>query len=221
MQTKPSPPPNEMVLSYRQIRRAVGILGLVLAPGLILINYFFGHCTQIQDSISHYYYTVAGTLLVGILCAVGLFLYTYRGVNKWDRWASNFAAICAFGVAFSPCNMSPACLKCDVLHYLDNSFRNGVHLGSAVSLFVTQALMSLFLFTKTDKEHPGPRKRARNMIYRTCGIVMLIAMVGMLGLLNADFQKLMGRTALFILETITLSAFGISWLVKGETLLKD
>ncbi len=210
-----------MVLSYCQIRRAVGILGLALAPGLILINYFFGHCTQIQDSISHYYYTVSGTLLVGILCAVGLFLYTYRGFDKWDRRSSNFAAICAFGVAFSPCNMSSACLKCDVLYYSDNSLRSGIHYGSAVSLFVTLALISLFLFTKTNKEYLEPRKRARNTIYRTCGIVMLIAMIGMLGLLNADFQKLMGRAALFVLETIALSAFGISWLVKGETILKD
>jgi surface polysaccharide O-acyltransferase-like enzyme len=215
------PPPNEMVLSYHQIRRSVGFLGVALAPGLVTINYIFGHCAQIQDSISHYYYTVAGSLLVGILCAVGLFLYTYRGFDNWDRWSSNFAALCAFGVAFSPCNTSPACLKCDVLLYMDNPVRNGIHYGSAVCLFVTLALMSLFLFTKTDKEHPGPRKKARNAIYRACGIIMVVSMIGMVSLLNNSIQQYIGRTALFVLETIALTAFGISWLVKGETVLKD
>ena len=59
-------------------------------------------------------------------------------------------------------------------------------------------------------------KRVRNIIYRACGVGMLAALVLMV--LPVQF---FAKT--FIVETIALTFFGISWLVKGQVfgLFKD
>lgn len=59
-------------------------------------------------------------------------------------------------------------------------------------------------------------KRVRNIIYRVCGVGMLAALVLMV--LPIQF---FAKT--FIVETIALTFFGISWLVKGQVfgLFKD
>ena len=67
------------LISYQALRRAVGCLGISLPFAVITGNYFFGHCMHIQDSISHYYYTITGSLFVGILCANAMFLIAYKG----------------------------------------------------------------------------------------------------------------------------------------------
>ena len=88
------------VISYLQLRKWVGWLG-VLLPWVLLTGYYFlqRNC-ELPHSISHYYYTLMGTYFTGTLCAVGLFLFSYNGYNDEDRITANFAAVCAVLVAF-------------------------------------------------------------------------------------------------------------------------
>ena len=81
--------------------------------------------------------------------------------------------------------------------------------------------MSLFLFTKSK----GPvttKKKQRNRVYRVCGIVILIAIAGIpiLGI-DSIWEQIKFLKPTFVLETIALVAFGISWLTKGEAILGD
>ena len=100
------------------------------------------------------------------------------------------------------------------------AWRDKAHYISASVLFVTLALMSLFLFVKTDKsKRPTKKKIQRNLIYRVCGVVMLACCV--LTLLTSKGIIPNFPRSIFIFETIMLWAFGFSWLVKGETILKD
>src|SRR5919206_3039767 len=99
--------PDPRLISYQSLRRAVGWLGVLLPFAMIAGNYLFG-CTHIQDTISHYYYTVTGDLFVGILCADALFLIVYKGYDaKDDRW-TNIAGVLALLVAFFPTNDNSA-----------------------------------------------------------------------------------------------------------------
>ncbi len=86
--------------------------------------------------------------------------------------------------------------------------------------------MSLFLFTKSDKsvEDRGWEKITRNRIYRTCGVIMILAMLvmfvgGFLGLIQENLYQ--ANQITFWMEAVAVEAFGFSWLVKGETLFKD
>jgi hypothetical protein len=96
------------------------------------------------------------------------------------------------------------------------------HYMFAVALFLTLAYFSLCLFTKTDADEPTRRKRQRNKVYVTCGVAMmaciLLIVVYMLCLRQTALAKL---NPVFWLESLMLWAFGISWMTKGEAILKD
>jgi hypothetical protein len=212
----------DLELSYLQIRKAVGVLGIILPIVIYLGTFIFSKCRILEASISDYYYTIMGSVLVGILCGVALFLYSYKGFNNWDRISSNLACVCALGVAFFPTNITPDVANCKIFSRPDDVIRNSIHYGSAALFFVTLACMSLFLFTRTDKSRITKQKRKRNAVYRTCGIVMVAAILIIASLKITAIHDILGPyKPVFWLESIALWAFGISWLVKGEVLLAD
>jgi hypothetical protein len=103
-----------------------------------------------------------------------------------------------------------------------NAFLNTAHYISAALFFITVACMSLFLFTKTTPgERPTKRKLQRNKVYKACGYVMLFFMILIVALQFKFTAPLLPYKPEFWFETMVLLAFGISWLTKGEGLLKD
>ncbi len=215
-------PNRDMIISFLTIRKAVGWLGIILPLTLYFGTLIMGQCGILKASISDYYYTITGSVLVGVLCAVALFLFTYKGPAPIDGILSSAAAICALGVAFFPCNVSEGQYDCNIISRPLNDLRNTVHYCSAATFFVILAIMSLWLFRKSDKPNPGVQKRSRNTVYLVCGIIILIAMAAILAVKILHMgEKLYHLHLTFWLELIALWAFGISWLVKGEIALKD
>ena len=91
-----------LVISYLTLRRIIGILGIAFPVILAAGNCLFGNHHAIQTSISSYYHTIMRDVFVGILTAVGLFLFTYKGHNFIDNLAGNLGCVFALGVAFIP-----------------------------------------------------------------------------------------------------------------------
>src|SRR6478609_4598619 len=91
---------NQFELNYLQIRRSVGILGIALPIAVSVGTLLFCKCGMLLDSISNYYYSIMGNVFTGILCAVSLFLYSYKGPDRIDNYASSLACVFALGVAF-------------------------------------------------------------------------------------------------------------------------
>lgn len=81
--------------------------------------------------------------------------------------------------------------------------------------------MSIFLFTKSDqsKENQTPQKRTRNIVYIVCGVIMILSIL-ILGIYFIEHGNKDSRIV-FSLEILSLLAFGISWLTKGEALFGD
>ncbi|HEX8460093.1 MAG TPA: hypothetical protein VF623_01630 [Segetibacter sp.] len=224
--TEPKRSRNEFVISYLVLRRAVGILGIALPLVLIAGFHFLNKNCRLPPSISHYYYTGFGTYFTGTLCAVALFLFSYNGPEDKDKWTAMLASVCALGVAFCPTNpYGDTGDTCIIVHLSVNATRNALHYGFAATFFITLAYMSIFLFTKTSDPTPTPEKCIRNKIYVACGCVILVCIITifLLTLLQqnviADPKKIDIST--FVLETISLFAFGFSWLVKGKTIVTD
>jgi hypothetical protein len=150
------------------------------------------------------------------MCAIGVFLMSYRGYERRDAIAGRFASLCAVGVALFPTSPLPVPTP-------DATLIGGVHLTFAALLFLTLAYFSLMLFTETDPYTPPTRQKLqRNVVYRASGYIMLacIALIAVAALppIKAMVEKLDPR---FWLEAIAIVAFGISWLTKGEAILKD
>jgi hypothetical protein len=225
IQADNSNPNNGFVISYLNLRKAVGILGIALPIVLIIGFALLDKGCSFPPTVSHYFYTNLGTYFTGTLCAVSMFLFSYKGPEKTDARAATIAAICALGVAFFPTNPPRILDNCVKVSLSANLVRNAFHYGFAALLFLTFAYFSLFLFTKTSDIIPTPQKLIRNVIYRSCGLIIIICIMGILLLTILDDQdKLSTQKAniyTFILETIALFAFGSSWLVKGGTILKD
>ncbi len=213
--------PYPLIISFFTLRRIVGILGVSLPAILIIGAYIVGGCTNIQDSISHYYYTAMRDVFVGILSAIAIFLISYRGYQPKDNIATTLAGIFAICVAFFPTtqNQDTVC----TVYYIDHSsLRIYIHYGSAVLLFTTLAYISFFLFTRGPKRK-RKRKILRNKVFRTCGVILILSVI-LITLIRIipSLENSLGRyNAVFWIEWIGLIAFGVSWMVKGNLLFKD
>ncbi len=212
------------------LRKLIGVLGILLP---ILLWFFLwmdtGRLKELE-SISHYYYTRVDGIFIVIVSLVAIFLIVYKGKEPIDFYLSLISGISALILLLFPTSSMISQFPDAQFAYsntiLDEStLRVWIHYLSAGLFLFVLALMSLFLFTKSNKSKSqrGRRKIWRNRIYRICGIgmiaaILIIAMRG-LGWIDSDYYD--QRNLTFWMEVIAVELFGISWLVKGETLLTD
>jgi len=160
--------------------------------------------------VSAYYYTGAVGIFVGVLFALSLFLFTYQGYEGViaDRIVGRLGGAAALGVALFP-TAAPIGLSeppwwspaLEVVHYV-----------SAVLLFATFILFSVWLFRKSSVPPGSARpveKRARDAVYLACGVVMIASVLW-------AASSMFTHKPVFVPETIAIVAFAISWLAKGE-----
>lgn len=207
--------------SYLALRKAVGIIGILLPVVLAVGTNLVGDVSGLRPSISLYYGTSMGDVLVGALCAVGLFLFFYAGYEPIDNWAGNFAGTFAIGTALFPAVVGPYRVEGFPGTAGFPSWVRTVHLTSAALFFLTLAFFSLFLFTRTTSDTPPtPQKQLRNRIYVICGVTIVVALIVII--VYSALVPLAERSSLvFFIEAIALLAFAISWLTKGEAILTD
>lgn len=213
------------VLSYLALRKAVGIIALALPAALML-----GHIALtplgtgslprplFEGSISDYYWTPMGNFLVGALCAIAMFLMSCRGYDQRDEIAGYLACAFALGVAFCPTtrpgDASPTTLA--------NSL-GWAHECFAAAMFLVLSYFCFFLFRQTSAAgQPTARKLQRNTVYMGCGWTIVGCMIVMSSLHIPFVSRLLSHVnALLIFESISLEAFGLAWLTKGEAILQD
>src|SRR5690606_11597741 len=99
---------NELVFSYLTLRNLIGFSGMLLPVILVFTTAIGENDPIIAYSISDYYYTSNGDVLVVLLCVLGVFLLTYKGYTWKERILTSLAAVSAIGVAFSPTSASSA-----------------------------------------------------------------------------------------------------------------
>ncbi len=217
---------NPAVLSYYTMRRAVGLIALILpfaiAGGCILFALIGpGHALPrpiLQRSISDYYYTPMHDYLIGSLCAIAAFLACSRGYDLIDEMTGYLASFFTLCVALIP-PVNPRSARYTAMQ-VDIGF---VHSGFAALMFLSLAYFCIFLFRKSSPEKPlTRRKRHRNRIYGTCGLIIVACIVVMVSLtMRAIAESLRPSFLLFWCESLALAAFGVAWLTKGEGILRD
>jgi hypothetical protein len=210
---------NELVVPYKILRVTVGALGM----GLPLILYAGGKLIfgfGVRGSLSAYYHTDMRDVLVGILFALGVFLFSYKGYDRADDMAGYLACFFAIGTAVFPTLPTEGAVTA-----IDE--RNStIHFIFAASFLLTLTYFALFLFTKSNKmpSEMSPLKRIRNTVYQACGGIMLLSMLLLAAyfLLRGGEGPFLGTSVpTFWLETLAIVAFGVSWFVKSEVILKD
>jgi hypothetical protein len=225
--------------SYLSLRFCVGIIGVALPVALLIGGLIF---PPLRYSVSGYYYSAMRNILVASLCILGIFLLTYRGYDnsKLDSRITNIAGLATIGVALFPTSdpsFTPA-------------WPGHVHPVAAAVALACQALMALqFTRTEADDPATGWRadikltlralifrytepeyreqdraerdkKMARNRAYSACAWVIIVGVV-LTFAQNFWPDSVKAWTQwMFWFESLSIIAFGIAWLVKGEALRK-
>ncbi|WP_341903941.1 hypothetical protein [Fluviicola taffensis] len=239
---------HELIINYMSFRKMLGFMGIGLPIVLIICSIVWNN-GHIESSISNYYYTRLRDVFVVTLCAMSLFLLTYKGSDETDRWITNLAGIFGLITAFIPTSFKhdivlpnyqivsktppypgltmEALDKFELLkgtspHKIipgDSTDLMGmVHLVSAALFFLFLGYMSYFQFSKPKTT---PRKLKQNL-FKACGLIIFITILALIPCSLNRFEPFYAKYKLiFIGETICLFAFGLSWLIKGQLILKD
>jgi hypothetical protein len=203
MTTATTSPQTTLVHSYLFLRRAIGLIGLAL-PFVLILGKQLVQGGDLIGSLSGYYYTDLRDVLVGAMCAVGVFLLAYYGHDRIDNLASSVAGLGAIGLALLPTTPDHDVTAWDrtsgVLHWV-----------FAAVFFLSLAYFCLRLFPHDGEQPPGT-----GVVYRVCGVVILACLV--LIAATKAFGLLPALLPALWLESVAVWAFGVAWLVKGQTL---
>lgn len=205
---------SEIAASQITLRKAIGIIAMVFPFALILSTLTAGF-TPMLESLSASYWSNAGSLFIGMLVTFGIFLTAYKGYDKRDQWITTISGISMLGVAFFPMFVG----RTDyLLMFISPEITGILHNVFAGIAFSLLGVMSFFQFTQNFGEMTKNKKK-RNLIYRVCGITIFAAILLMIPaklILATNVIRLF-----FWLESIVVIAFGVSWFIKSESLLKD
>ena len=191
-----------MRINTLRLRAMLGALGMLL-PWIVvlLIGYF-------PDSISATWYTNACTVFMIILGSSSVLLISYKGYEKIDDILTTVTGIFGLGICLFPCSPEIGLgLPLPTPFLIPHNVSNIIHLFCAITFFILLAINSFFLFTKSSGVMTK-NKKIRNIIYRVCAIGMLVSFAF---LLLPPF-----RIQIWLVETIALAFFGISWLTKAD-----
>jgi len=195
-------------------RTAIGVFGVALPAALLL--WTLGQ--SLQDSISAYYYTRGRNWFVGTLFVIGVFLFFYqykprqRGQPKSprpvirsgraDAYLGKVAGVAAVCVALLPTEPPKGLGEPTVIGTL--------HGWSAFVLFAALSLFPLVLFSQSTKKAG---------VYRSCGWVMVLCLALIGAYVFAAPESVQVALApwkpVWVLETVLILGFGISWFAKG------
>lgn len=230
-------------IKFRSLRHCIGLLGLALPLMIVLHLEIFSEHAYLQDSISHYYYTMSASWFIGILWALGLVLIFYPTPDPastpystctwricrlirpgYDGTLTAISGIFAICVATIPTNANSSD-SCAIFCYRDSALRAGIHYFSAAAMLLIFSYMSICIFTRTNDPHwkQNKWKVRRNHVYTWCGLITFLSVfgVGLLAVLGAYHVIEVPAKSTYWLEVAALVPFGISWLVKGGFMLTN
>jgi hypothetical protein len=183
----------QAVRSYLYLSLGIGLIAIAL-PVLLMI----AGGDRPHDSISSFYHDTTGSardILVGSLCAVGVFLFLFHGLSKLENWLLNVAGVAIIAVALIP---SPGST---------GSGSPWPHRGAAIVFFVLIGIVAIFLSKGRIKNIRSERKkRWFTAAYNSAGAAMVV--------LPVFVAALQGTNWVFLTEWAGIWAFSAYWILK-------
>jgi hypothetical protein len=174
-------------------------LGIGLIPTFLPLLLVWRGGYSIHDSISSYYTSDVGSsrdIMVGLLCAVGVFLFLFHGLSKMENWLLNFAGVAVIAVAFVPMTTSEL-----------------LHRGFAILFFLLIGIVAICFSKGRVKCIPHERsKRFFIRAYTAAGTAMIVLPLSIAVLQFTPFGRF--EHYMFWIESAAIWAFAIYWFLK-------
>lgn len=203
--------------SYFLLRR--GLAALAFAFPIVL--WLGAGPDDLQASISAYYhYSAAGgpqygagtmrDVFVGVLWAIGAFLFFYKGYSWQENWALNVAGLAAVLIAMFPMDWPPDPSAEPTLAAI-------VHQTSAVLFFLATAYVCLFRSGDTlELMNDEALKRKFKRGYAVLGVLMVLIPLTVV-LLHFMLPGPADRSpVVLMIEVAGIYVFSAFWLVKSR-----
>ena len=214
VQPRPTAPQAERyVRSYLIMRVAIGALGIALPVMLVLGEpLLFDGQPFPRGSLSAYYYSGVRELFVGALCAIGVFLVTYKVADRSreNRLSTYAGAAVVFVALFPTGRPGPGVPVTPLQLLLGETWVERVHFAAA-GIFIASLAVISFYFSR-----PGPKTGDLSpsfwsKYHRICAglIVAALALAAVTGFTGWPDKGLL------VAEAVAVWAFGASWLMKG------
>jgi hypothetical protein len=194
------------MIDTKGLRCLIGFLGMAL-PWTVLGLALSFDCGVPESISATYFMAPCITPFMITLGASGILLIMYRGYDIVDNILNTAAGIFGLGVCLFPCDGGNEAFI--GTFQVAAGVSNIIHMITAIGFFGILAYNSLFQFTKGNPI-PTENKKKRNIIYRVCGIGMIASF------LCLPLASLGIPSITWLVETIALTFFGISWLTKAD-----
>jgi hypothetical protein len=205
------------VRSFLLMRILVGALGVMLPLMLVVGDRWLGADSFVRDSLSAYYYSGVRELFVGVLSAIGVFLFTYKvAEHSLDNTLTLFAAAAVVAVVLFPTGLPADVAEPTPLQEkLGESWVQTIHFGGAGIFILSLAVIS-FLYGVREGRRPAQQGKRPPKFWRWyhwgCALFILAALAGV----GVDMATEVGpNQSVLIGEWVAIWAFGASWLMKG------
>ncbi|ATY31356.1 hypothetical protein [Sphingomonas psychrotolerans] len=198
----------QAVRAYLYLSFGMGVIAFSLPILLVLAGGYEGHY-----SISYFYHVsdTCQNILVGCLCATGLFLFLFHGLSNVENWILNLAGAAAISVAMNPMRAQQCRAGDDML---------SVHAASAILFFACLAVVAVIFSKRRIKHIKDPaRRRAFETAYNAAGFAMIAmpaAVAATHFLRKADVAAVAADCThwIFWIECFGIWAFAFYWFVK-------
>jgi hypothetical protein len=201
--------------SYNWLRIGMAVTAFAFPPllwawGKVL----FG--LPLQGSMSAYYWAPfdggeapVRVWFVGLIFAIGFFLFLYKGYSRFEELALDFAAIFLIGVALVPmCGSGVG--QCPSLSFLHGWF--------AIAFFILIALVAIFDSFSGLREAQDPTRQGRYRLWYLATGAGMIALPGLAFVLHYFLGR--ADTLTFWVELAGIYAFAFYWSTKTRELRK-
>ena len=205
------PPLHKHILAtYFTLRIGIAIIAIAF-PLLLWLGGKAWADLPLQDSMSAYYHAnVDGRSMrdwfVGILFAVGVFLYLYKGFSRRENYLLNLAGVMAVCVAIFPMEWNCG----------ENCAKYSIHGACAIVFFLAIAYVCVRCSRETLPLLNDEAMQARyRRIYRLLAALMLGSPLIAFAV-NAVLRQYASRV--FYVEAVGIVAFAAYWLTKSREL---
>jgi hypothetical protein len=209
--TEPAADP--YVRCYLKLRLIIGILGLAVPAVLIIVEpLLFDGWPYPRGSLSAYYYSGMREVFVGALCAIGVFLITYKVSDRTrENRLSTLAGVAVILVALFPTGKPYAKLTSTPLQdWMGEVWVERIHFASAAVFIGSLAVISSYFARRRAEDTRPGRERSLRFHWACCVIIVAaLALAAVHGIFGWPDKGIL------IAEVAAVMAFGASWLKKG------